>query len=247
MIAQKKKVLLGEISSYKAIVIAKFLKKYYSDIHLITYDYHRFTKFIHSKYSDKHYCLNAIPNEKVNYLNELSQLVKLNNIDVFLPIHSDTIAFIIENRHLFGKTIDYLGDISDYLKLHEKDNLLKTGKELSVRIPISYSKISHAQYPFVAKPNNLSSSKGVLYINNDKDLNKLKDKISSSYIFQEFIKGDGCGFSVYCKNGKILKEYGHKRLAEYPVSGGSSVYRTGYYHPDMINIAEKICLVVLIL
>ncbi|MHA1396066.1 MAG: hypothetical protein ACTSRZ_21385, partial [Promethearchaeota archaeon] len=47
-------------------------------------------------------------------------------------------------------------------------------------------------------------------------------------------------YSVYAINGKIKIGYGHIRLAEFPVSGGSSVYRESFYDNRMKEIAEKI-------
>ena len=51
------KVLIGEISSYKAIIIAKYLQNCYNNIDIITYDVNKTTSAIHTKYSDNHFVL----------------------------------------------------------------------------------------------------------------------------------------------------------------------------------------------
>ena len=110
---------------------------------------------------------------------------------------------------------------------------------VGVRIPKTYHSLDEAQVPFVIKPTNLSSAKGVQYILKDKG-ERLEVIGERDVIIQEFITGKGCGYEVYCRNGQILVEYGHIRLAEWPTSGGSSVLRAGYIHPDMRSMAEKI-------
>lgn len=39
---------------------------------------------------------------------------------------------------------------------------------------------------------------------------------------QEYLPGSGCGCSVIAKEGKVIAWIGHRRLREYPVSGGPS-------------------------
>ena len=73
-----------------------------------------------------------------------------------------------------------------------------------------------------------------------KALESRAGKLGPQMVCQEYVAGKGCGYSVYCRNGEILQEYGHLRLAEYPTSGGSSVYRMGFMHPNMRPIAQEI-------
>ena len=48
------------------------------------------------------------------------------------------------------------------------------------------------------------------------------------------------GYSFYCKEGEICDGYGHRRLAEFPASGGSSTYRTSYTDERMVKAASTI-------
>lgn len=236
------RILLGEISSYKAIVIAKYLKKSFPDCYLMAYDYKKAVKACHTKYVDL--CV-FLPYSKKDgkdaYVSVLSQCVAVNNIDVLIPVHSDFFGAILEYKELFGHTLDYLGGFEEYSKLHNKDVLIPIAGNAGVRVPETYKSIEEAVIPFVVKPTNLSSSKGVRYCFNEKDKQQLlSEGYGNSYICQEYIPGKGCGYEVYCIDGKITREYGHIRLAEYPISGGSSIYRAGFIHPDMRLFAERI-------
>lgn len=236
------KILLGEISSYKAIVIAGFLKKTYKDIIVYSYDYKKFTNKIHTKYIDKHLVLENTDTN--SYLNSIASVTKNLNIDLFLPIHSDFIGEILKNKKIFGNSLNYLGDYDDYITLHNKIKLQSIARDLCIDTPIEYSGFQEAVLPFVAKPADKSSSKGVIYIRTLNDKLKFQKEEYKNYLFQEYISGIGCGYSVYADKGIIRAGYGHLRLAEYPISGGSSVYRESYTNNKMQlyakNILEKV-------
>lgn len=231
------KVLLGEISSYKAIVIGTFLKKNY-EVYIISYDHKGFTSHFHTKFTNKHIVIPHVNREK--YIEALSNYCIEEDIDIFIPVHSDYIGPIIKKKEAFGRAIDYIGSYDDYSQLHDKDHLMSLAKSLGIDIPAVYESFDKAQLPFVVKPRNKSSAKGVRYVFTEFDRKKFERSITAEDIFQEYVEGFGCGFSVYVNQGKIIESYGHKRLAEYPISGGSSVYRQEFYDERMLLVANKI-------
>ncbi len=231
------RVLIGEISSYKAIVIARYIRQYYPEIELLAYDNNPLLQYIHSRYVDD--CTYISYTTLTEYIEKLADHVRNNNVDIFIPVHSDYIGTILQHKHLFGRSLDYQGSYSDYIRLHEKDQLMQLARNLQIKTPKEYTLLTDAPIPFVLKPTNLSSAKGIKYIKTNKDKINLSS-IPKGFICQEYVQGQGCGYEVYCQQGRIITEYGHLRLAEWPVTGGSSVLRTGYIHPDMRPIAEKI-------
>ena len=231
------RVLLGEISSYKAIVIARYIHDRYPAVELLAYDNKSLVCSIHSRYVKQ--CVYVPYTSTEEYVIRLAECVREKLIDVFIPVHSDYIGHILQRKALFGTSLDYLGNYADYIQLHEKDQLMQLARALNIRVPKEYKSIEEAQVPFVLKPTNLSSAKGVKYYRSKDDKHSISS-IPTGMICQEYIRGKGCGYEVYCQNGKILSEYGHLRLAEWSVSGGSSVLRTRYIHHDMRPIAAKI-------
>lgn len=235
------RILIGEISSYKAIVIARYIHQKYPNVELSAYDNKPLVKVIHTRYITH---IVHIPfSSQETYVEELSKYVQTNNIDVLLPVHSDSIGVILRHKKWFGHALDWIGEYDDYMRLHEKDKLMNIASMLDIRVPQSYKSIGDARVPFVVKPINLSSAKGVRYYTCESDKLSI-GAIPRNTICQEYISGQGCGYEVYCQDGKILTEYGHIRLAEWPISGGSSVLRERYIHPQMRAIAEKILSVV---
>lgn len=241
------RILIGEISSYKAIVIARYIRSAYPEAELWAYDNKAMTGWLHTRYI-KH-CVRLPFMSLESYIEALAKYVRDNDIDVLLPVHSDYIGAILQHKELFGCALDWVGEYSDYIRLHEKDQLMAIAASLGIRVPKNYKSIEEAQVPFVVKPTNMSSAKGVRYCFTEADKQLINSALadinsSNNNIIQEYIAGQGCGYEVYCRNGKILTEYGHIRLAEWPISGGSSVLRARYIHLNMRTMTEKILLTV---
>ena len=227
----KRTVLIGDISSYKAIVICRFIKSYYSQTEILTFDTKKFTKIIRTKYSAKHFVID--PSLMVE---QIRSIVSDYQVNFFFPVINERLNMFWADKSNYTGTLDYLGDFSSYQILNDKGKLYQLASKLGIKVPQQYDSIEKSVFPYVIKPANLSSAKGVLYIRGVKDL---PGKVPDHLIIQQYIRGTGVGYSFYCKNGKILNGYGHKRLAEYPVSGGSSTYREGYQNREMIEIAAK--------
>lgn len=229
----KLKILIGELSSYKAIVVCKFIKEVYPDVEIYTYDTYKLTKHIYTKYSNKHIILN-----RENIIEEITWLIKFEQIDIFFPVMNNDIKLFCKNRLLFGRSLDYFGECSHFELLNNKLKLYELSKILDIQMPKHYKSIEEAELPFVVKPTDLSSAIGVKYYKKEEDRNKFD--FQGPVIIQQYIDGIGVGYSFYAKKGKILNGYGHKRLAEYPASGGPSAYREGYRDERLKQIAEKI-------
>ena len=226
------KILIGEISSYKAIVIMRFVKQHYPSVVIYSYDTKLFTQKYHSKYSDKHFIVSA-----GNIEDDLSTIVKEHFIDYLFPVINESLSRLWKRKDIFCNALSYLGDIASYEVLNNKMLLHKLAIELGVKVPKRYNNIAEAHIPYVIKPTNLSSAKGVIYVKSKEDIPL---SVSETSILQQYVNGDGVGFSFYCKDGVIFNSYGHRRLAEYPISGGSSTYREGYINDDMVKMATCI-------
>ena len=225
-------ILLGDISSYKAISVAKFIRENYSDFKIYSFDSRSFTNDFHTKYVDKNFVIEDLG------FDSFIDIIDTYKIDFFIPVINESLARFWKNKNKFKNTLNYLGEFSTYQILNDKLQLHELAKDLKILVPEKYKSLKQAIIPFVVKPNDLSSAKGVIYINQAKDI-PISINTNTS-IIQQYVKGTGVGYSFYCKNGRIMDGYGHKRLAEYPVSGGSSTYREHYQDERMNEMASKI-------
>jgi predicted ATP-grasp superfamily ATP-dependent carboligase len=238
------KILLTDISSYKSICFIKALIGI-TNVEVFSIDSRPYTKLFRTKHSHKHF-ITASPTKNPDaYLVDVLDLIKRYGIDYLIPANSEEIRLLLKNRKLFGSTLDLFGSYETFLILDDKKELEKLTSKLDIKVPSKYtfeSQNETIKFPIVYKPTQSSSSKGVQYIKNNEELTLCRNAFKDSkYVLQQYVSGKGVGYSVICKNGQIIVGNGHIRLAEFPISGGSSTIRGGYMHQEMHNIAKKIC------
>lgn len=239
------KVLVTDISSYKAIVFCRALA---DCCEVWSGDWRPLTKTLRTRFAGQHFLYPSPKRDPQGFVEVLAERVKQMGIDRLIPINSSEIRLCLEHRHRFGSALDGFGECEDFLRLDDKRRLSELTRALAVRTPRTYSLASlgpgEVEFPLVFKPTQSSSALGVIYIQNQEELNRLKSdqrgRRESDYVLQEFISGVGVGYSVLAKRGEIVASYGHKRLAEWPVSGGSSTARASFFHPGMQATAELI-------
>ena len=91
------------------------------------------------------------------------------------------------------------------------------------------------EFPIVVKSR--AEGRSVKYVNSKKELSETN--IDNSVI-QEYIKGDGYGYYALCDNGKILQEFMHHRLREYPITGGVSTCAESIFNEKLMLTGRKI-------
>lgn len=234
-------VLVTDASSYKAAVICRYLKQTYPSIRVLASDHRPLVKLLHTRFCDKFIYLPKAPESGDAYVAALSQAVQSFDVDLLIPVNSSEMSPILRNRESFKKSLDYVGDFDTFSMLSDKNKLASLLEGTAIRRPRSYALEEECDFPVVVKPADLSSSRGVSYCYNSEQLQQAKRKLigaGHSPVIQQYIDGFGAGYSVLARQGKILAGYGHKRLIEHPISGGSSMYREGYANESMRDIAE---------
>lgn len=229
----KTKILIGELSSYKAIVICKYIKLNYPNVFIFTFDTSGYSKYFHTKFADVHFVI-----DRKHFYEEIKWIIKENEIDHFFPVINTTLTTFLNFKQDYGHSLDYMSGLADYQMLNDKYSLFKLAVEEEILMPQHYLSVKDAVIPFVVKPTNRSGAIGVKYVKSKKDLKKVFD--SKDQIVQQYVEGVGVGYSFYCKKGEILTSAGHRRLAEYPITGGPSSYRENYYDERFRIIANKI-------
>lgn len=161
--------------------------------------------------------------------------------DVVLPIATNSVLLVAKNFHMMsGK---YLCPSYDQLiQANDKMNLMKVARKCNVPTPRIFDcanleqvkrQCENLPYPLVVK---LRSDEG-LYLQPGERYCIVRaplellaayaklEKIKPHPLIQEFVDGDGYGFSgLFDHNSRPRAYFCHKRLREYPVSGGPSTY-----------------------
>ena len=243
-------------SSVKALVVTRSLSR--KGISVITTDCERFSPTFFSKYSSSHFLSPSAEKSPIAFIEALLGQVKRRNIKVLMPINSIETLLISKFKDRFSKfTKVPFEDYSKMIQLHDKEKLMKIAKELDIPIPTTYSikdvseirKIATVfEYPVVIKLKNATSSRGVSYAFSEEEfVTKYKQTIlkynlsSRNYpLVQEYIPGDGYGVSVLFNHGDLRAIFVHKRLREYPITGGPSTLRVSVRHSEMEKIATNL-------
>lgn len=174
------------------------------------------------------------------YAEELFALCSKYDRPTILPMGVFTLNVLSENIEKFKKVADFAVATKDVLdRLNDKNQ----SKELAVESGINVPKPSGA-FPMVVKPFcgekfGLKASERYRIVHNETELNAAKEYFSAydaAPITEEYIDGDGVGVSVVIGiDGIERSAFCHKRLSEYPASGGPSCSLTTFYDGNIIQ------------
>lgn len=85
-------------------------------------------------------------------------------------------------------------------------------------------------YPVIVKTRRATSAVGVYRVNNEKELHQACENLDGAdIIIQENLIGRGVGISsIRWDKPQMMHHFGHKRVREYPISGGASTSREAW-------------------
>lgn len=102
-------------------------------------------------------------------------------------------------------------------------------------------------YPLVVKGSQEAGKNVVFYANNHNELKTAFRKAlldpsqnGNPPIVQEYVKGTGLGFFAFYQKGELKRFYMHRRLREYPLSGGSATAAETYFHKEAFLQGKKL-------
>ena len=189
----------------------------------------------------------------VNFIK--SELVQ-RSYQMLLPMEDETVTLLSKYRSEISKWT-YL-PVPSYQKLQfaqNKENVLKLAEKSGIPIPKTWyiRDISilndlkdELPYPVVIKPKNSAGAVGVFYPRNSKELIKQYLTVHRRFpypLIQEQIPGHGAGYGasfLMDEAGRVKASFVHKRLREYPVTGGASTLRMSVRHDDISDMARTL-------
>lgn len=194
--------------------------------------------------------INSNPADSEKYAEEIIKILKTGNYDVFIPVglSSNIMASKFKNEIQSFVNIS----IADwkYLKIAaNKDLTLKLASNIGLPIPKTFLiNDSRNLYNIIDFPVVIKSSDGknfIKYCNNNQELlenyKEISSKSRTQIICQEYIEGFGCGFFGVYHNGDLRSFFLHKRLKEFPISGGSSAVAESFFDRKLYQYGKKIC------
>ena len=250
------KVLVTNASGAKGLIVTRSLGE--KNIEVVNTDCERFSAAFFSRYSTRHFSIPSPSDSPDEFIRVLLEYVRNNKIDVLMPVNNEETLLISQHKKKFlPYTKVPFEDYSKMIKLNDKGELAKVAEELNILVPRTYqifeideiNKLAASiTYPVVIKLRNSTSSIGINYAFSQEDLiakykeNVCKYKLDNlNYpLVQEYIPGTGYGVSLLMNQGELRAIFTHKRLREFPITGGPSTLRISVRHPEMEKIAIKL-------
>lgn len=114
--------------------------------------------------------------------------------------------------------------------LNDKEAVAKLGEELGIPVPEEYTPES-ASFPCAVKPRcgerfGLSAAQRYAIAKTPEELASFRERFRAvtgeEPVIQRYLPGGGLGCSVIAENGRVRRSICHRRVREYPVTGGPS-------------------------
>ncbi len=209
-----------------------------------------------SKYCRKRLIYPSLLFEPEKFIEFLLKELKSQNYRILIPMEDATCNLIAANHEDVGN-LTYLPLINkEKLEfVQRKDNVLQLAAGIGIPIPETFyikdlDQLSELKdqlpYPVVIKPKTGAGAEGIIY--SFKPGNLIADylKVHRLYPFpliQEKIAGNGPGFGasfLMDENSRVMASFVHKRLREYPVTGGASTLRESVLQDEVRQMGEAL-------
>jgi predicted ATP-grasp superfamily ATP-dependent carboligase len=251
---RKHRILVLDGGHKSALAIVRHLgktKKYHID--LVSYSKISIAYF--SKYCSKKF---IIRNPRVNpddFISDLLTILKNNTYLVVIPVSYISYQLCSENKDEILKYTHITITTPENIKLaSSKTSTYNYAEKLGVLVPdpIIINKpeeiaSGNIEFPCVIKAPFEAGKNNIQYAyNKDELIKKYKvvcgdnDFKGAVPIIQKYIRGDGAGFFAFYKNGKCINYFIHRRLREYPVTGGSSTAAESFFDEDILKYGKLI-------
>jgi predicted ATP-grasp superfamily ATP-dependent carboligase len=214
-----------------------------------------------SRYCSERVAYHSPESNRYLFIESLEELLRRRRYRVVYPV-TDFIPVLLSREKV---RLDKLAEIAvmpydAFMLTHDKSRTLQVAR--SVGVPIPRTELPQDEsgvraltrqiaYPAVVKPRSKTNWIGpravvskVTYARDAEDLVRTwteLHRVTRRPIVQEYIPGGrGWGVSVLARHGSPRAVFTHRRVREYPLSGGASTMRESARHPAMEEMAIEL-------
>jgi len=210
----------------------------------------------YSKYVDSSFIYPSYKSSPRQFIDCLNRNIEKRKIDVLMPISEETYIVSKYKEHIKKAKVP-VPEYNSIALANNKSKLLAFADSLGINIPKTYRvtkieelhKISETvEYPAVIKLVEGRGSKGLQYVYSKSELiekykytvEKFKLDSANYPLIQQYLKGSGFGVSILFNHGDARASFTHKRIREYPMSGGPSTARVSIKYPQIEKFARTL-------
>lgn len=193
-----------------------------------------------------------------SFISGLLGLLRSNTFDVLVPVGYPVTEFVARHAEEIGSLVRFMspGKIACEMA-GDKLQMARVAESLGIATPKTYEIKSqedlraldkHSDFPIVIKGRHegrgivaYAASPSELLANYKNLCQRFKLNSPDEYpILQEYIPGWGCGFFAIYQNGVPKRIFMHRRVREYPVSGGASCCAESFFHEDLMALGRQL-------
>ncbi len=182
-----------------------------------------------------------------SYKQRLADLLKEYERPVLFPIGAVTLNTVARNKDMFGEAADFIVAEPEVLDaLNDKETVHERCVELGIPAPEEYDGVPDA-YPVVIKPHcgekfGLKAENRYAIANNEEEFKRFYERMKPyDPIVQRKVEGSGMGVSLLLdKDSKLVSAICHRRIREYPISGGPTSCCVSFYDEKMVQTAYRL-------
>lgn len=248
----KKCVIIFDASPRHTIEIVRSLHK--KGIKIVAFASENLVPVKYSKYVSQFYRFSK-PN---NYSESMNLINKLNKIqcEIIIPSGLWGFYFLSKYKKYFNVNVPVV-DFLTFNKAFDKRATIKESTKINIPVPKTMfitkredlNKIpKDFKFPIVLKAAEEWGS--VKYANNIEEVYDFFNLIEKQFpdqikngkfpMVQEYINGEGYGYYALMDHGKLKADFMHKRLREFPPTGGPSSLAKSFYDYKLKEYGEKI-------
>ncbi len=190
------------------------------------------------------------------FMTWLRDHLRVARYDVAMPVDQYTFFLFSKNREELESWARIpVADFPVFLQAYDKARTLRAALTAGIPCPRTYFVSTRQEvealarqsvFPLVVKPRIGSGSRAVAYVRNADELLRQWDRIHREQpcpLIQEYIPpgGEALGVSLLFNQDAVPRAlFVHKRLREYPLSGGPSTLRESILQPEAAQSAIRL-------
>lgn len=184
-----------------------------------------------------------------DYAEKLLSVLKEYEHPVLFCVGAVTLNTVAARREEFAALANFLIAPKETLDaLNDKESVHQRALELGIPVPREYDGTPES-YPVVVKPHcgekfGLKAADRYAVANNEAEFDAIMEKMQRydpSPIVQQKITGEGAGASLLLgRESELLGALCHRRVREYPITGGPSTCCESFYDEKMIDEAYEL-------
>jgi predicted ATP-grasp superfamily ATP-dependent carboligase len=192
-------------------------------------------------------------------LRDLLNVLRAQAFNVLIPVGYPVTEFVAKHAEELGQHVRFMSP-GETACTHAGDKyaMAQFAASLGLAVPNTYAVTrledlddlsATLSYPVVIKGRHEAGQKIIAYARDRAELHCRFRQLCQEFglddparypIVQEYIPGWGCGFFALYQHGVPKRIFMHRRIREYPVSGGASSCAESFFDPELMALGRSL-------